>query len=94
MTQFEIFAGIDWPIQTRQVAVVDADGEILGERAFAHNGEGLAAMADWILGRSPDGRAAAAIEKPHGPEVDALLGRGVAVEAGAINPGKPYRRFG
>ena len=80
MTQFEIFAGIDWPTQTRQVAVVDADGEILGERAFARNGEGLAAMADWILGRSPDGRAAA-IEKPHGPEVDALLERGVALPA-------------
>ena len=45
-TQFEIFAGIDWPTQTHQVAVVDADGKILGERAFAHNGEGLAAMAD------------------------------------------------
>ena len=90
MTQFEIFAGIDWPTQTHQVAVVDADGEILGERAFAHNGEGLAAMADWILGRSPDGRAAAAIEKPHGPEVDALLERGVAVFA--LNP-KQLDRF-
>ena len=67
MTQFEIFAGIDWPTQTRQVAVVDADGEILGERAFAHTGEGLAAMADWILGRSPDGRAAAAIKKSSVP---------------------------
>ena len=90
MTQFEIFAGIDWPTQTRQVAVVDADGKILGERAFARNGEGLAAMADWILGRSPDGRAAAAIEKPHGPEVDALLERGVAVFA--LNP-KQLDRF-
>ena len=41
MNQFEIFAGIDWPTQTRQIAVVDADGKILGERAFACNGEGL-----------------------------------------------------
>ena len=67
MTQFEIYAGIDWPAQTHQVAVVDADGEILGEREFAHSGDGLAEMADWILGHSPDGKAAAAIEKPHGP---------------------------
>ena len=83
MTQFEIFAGSDWPTQTRPVAVVDADGEILGERAFARNGEGLATMADWILGRNPDGRAAV-IEKPHGPEVDALLERGVAVFASSV----------
>ena len=36
MTQFEIYSGIDWSTRTHQVAVVDADGEILGERAFAH----------------------------------------------------------
>ena len=90
MTQFEIYAGIDWPAQTHQVAVVDADGEILGEREFAHSGDGLAEMADWILGHSPDGKAAAAIEKPHGPEVDALLERGAAVFA--LNP-KQLDRF-
>ena len=90
MTQFEIYAGIDWSTQTHQVAVVDADGELLGERAFAHSGDGLAEMADWILGRCPGGEAAAAIEKPHGPEVDALLERGVAVFA--LNP-KQLDRF-
>ena len=58
MTQFEILAGIDWSAQTRKVAVVDADGELLGEREFAHSGDGLAEMADWILGHSPDGKAA------------------------------------
>ena len=66
MTQFEILAGIDWSAQTHQVTVVDADGELLGEREFAHSGDGLVEMADWILGHSPDGKAAAAIEKPHG----------------------------
>ena len=35
MTQFEIYSGIDWSTRTHQVAVVDADGELLGERAFA-----------------------------------------------------------
>ena len=90
MTQFEIYAGIDWSTQTHQVALVDADGELLGERAFAHSGDGLAEMADWILGRCPDGEAAAAIEKPHGPEVDALLERGIAVFA--LNP-KQLDRF-
>ena len=90
MTQFEIYAGIDWSTRTHQVALVDADGELLGERAFAHSGDGLAEMADWILGHCPEGQAAAAIEKPHGPEVDALLERGVAVFA--LNP-KQLDRF-
>ena len=70
--------------------MADADGELLGERAFAHSGDGLAGMADWILGHCPEGEAAAAIEKPHGPEVDALLERGVAVFA--LNP-KQLDRF-
>ena len=84
MTQFQIFAGIDWSAKSHQVAVIDADGKILGEQAFAHSGEGLAAMADWILGHGPEGSVAAAIEKPHGPEVEALLERGAAVFA--LNP--------
>ena len=84
MAQFEFFAGIDWSTTLHQVAVIDANGEILGERGFAHSGEGLAAMAGWILGHGPAGSVAAAIEKPHGPEVDALLERGGAVFA--LNP--------
>ncbi len=90
MTQFEIYAGIDWSTQTHQIVAVDADGELLGERTFAHSGDGLAGMADWILGHCPEGEAAAAIEKPHGPEVDALPERGVAVFA--LNP-KQLDRF-
>ena len=42
------------------------------------------------LGTAPTARAAAAIEKPHGPEVDALLERGAAVFA--LNP-KQLDRF-
>ena len=90
MTQFEIFAGIDWSTKVHQVAIVDAAGVVLGEQKFAHSGDGLAAMADWILGHSSEGKAAAAIEKPHGPEADALLERGIAVFA--INP-KQLDRF-
>ena len=92
MMQFEIFAGIDWSAKVHQVAVADAGGEVLGEQAFAHSGDGLAAMADWILECESEsgGRAAVAIEKPHGPEVDALLERGIAVFA--LNP-KQLDRF-
>ena len=81
MMQFEIFAGIDWSTKVHQVAVADAGGEVLGEQAFARSGDGLAAMADWILEHESEGKAAVAIEKPHGPEVDALLERGIAVFA-------------
>ncbi|MXZ71553.1 MAG: IS110 family transposase [Acidobacteria bacterium] len=43
------FVGVDWGTQKHQACVVDADGEVIGERAFEHGGEGLSAMADWLL---------------------------------------------
>ena len=49
MMQFETFAGINWSAKVHQIAVADAAGEVLGEQAFARSGDGLAAMADWIL---------------------------------------------
>ena len=45
-------------------------------------------MANWILGHSPNGKAAAT-EKPHSPEVDALPERGTAVFA--LNPLNPMQ---
>src|SRR3546814_9476438 len=49
------FVGIDWGSQDHQVHVSDAAGVRLGARSFPHDGAGLAAMAEWILGH---GRAA------------------------------------
>ena len=43
------FVGVDWASETHHVRVSDARGRKLGARAFAHSGEGLAAMAAWIL---------------------------------------------
>lgn len=58
---------------------------MVGERAFAHGGAGLAALCDWIVSVAGDpGTVAVAIEVPHGPVVDTLLDRGFAVHA--INP--------
>ena len=57
MMQFEIFAGSDWSTKLHQVADADAGGKVLGEQAFARSGDGLAAMADWILERESEGRA-------------------------------------
>jgi hypothetical protein len=41
------FAGIDWATETHQVCLIEAEGgKIIGERAFAHGGEGLAELCD------------------------------------------------
>src|SRR5215203_3487260 len=82
---FRWFAGIDWGSAKHQVCLLDGAGKVVGERAFAHGGAGLAALCDWLVSAAGDpGSVAVAIEVPHGPVVDALLDRGFAVHA--INP--------
>src|SRR5215207_10766771 len=82
---FRWFAGIDWGSAKHQVCLLDEAGTVMGERAFAHGGAGLAALCDWLMSMPGDaGAVAVAIEVPHGPVVDALLDRGFAVYA--INP--------
>src|SRR5256885_16154869 len=63
------FVGVDWASETHHVRVSDARGRKLGARAFAHSGEGLAAMAAWILeltGAAPEA-VLVGIEGAHGP---------------------------
>ena len=86
------FVGVDWASQSHHAVVVDATGRKLGERGFRHGGEGLAAMAAWILALTeaePD-TVAVAIEAPHGPVVETLMARGFRLHA--INP-KQLDRF-
>ena len=45
------FVGIDWASQSHQVCLVDAHGECLGERAFAHGGPGIEELCDWLIAR-------------------------------------------
>ena len=79
------FAGVDWGSERHQVCLLDAAGQVVGERAFRHGGAGLAALCDWLVSVAGEPeRVAVAIEVPHGPVVDALLDRGFAVHA--INP--------
>src|SRR3954453_17651839 len=79
------FAGVDWGSETHHVCLVDAAGAVVGERAFAHGGAGLAALCDWLVSLAGHSSSVAvAIEVPHGPVVDTLLDRGFAVHA--INP--------
>src|ERR671932_2317358 len=79
------FAGIDWGSAKHQVCLLDEAGKVVGERAFAHGGAGLAALCDWLVSLAGDpGSVAVAVEVPHGPVVDMLLDRGFAVHA--LNP--------
>jgi transposase len=86
------FVGVDWASQTHHVRLLDAKGYTLGERGFAHGGEGLAEMEAWILGLTRSGAEAVcvAIEVPHGPVVESLMEHGFRVHA--INP-KQLDRF-
>src|SRR3954471_11934716 len=79
------FAGVDWGSERHQVCLLDEAGTVVGERAFRHDGAGLAALCDWLVSLAGGANAVAvAIEVAHGPVVDALLDRGFAVHA--INP--------
>ncbi|BDV41006.1 IS110 family transposase [Methylocystis bryophila] len=40
------FVGVDWASRTPHVRLSDAKGAKIGERTFAHRGEGLKDMAD------------------------------------------------
>src|SRR5271166_1588508 len=87
------FAGVDWATETHQVCIVEAQaGKIIGERAFAHGGAGLAEMCDWLVSTSGEEppTVAVAIEAPHGPVVEILLERRFQVDA--VNP-KQLDRF-
>ena len=73
--------------------LTDGDGRKVGEKVFKHGGEGLAAMADWLIatsGADDPVQIRIAIEVPHGPVVETLIERGFMVHA--INP-KQMDRF-
>src|SRR3954452_11038613 len=79
------FAGVDWGSEKHQVCLLDGADAVVGERAFRHDGAGLAALGDWLVSLAGGANAVAVvIEVPHGPVVGALLDRGFAVHA--INP--------
>lgn len=82
----KFFAGVDWGSEFHQVCVIDQAGSILGEQSFAHGGEGLGEMVQWILevSRSASQQIGVAIEIPHGPVVETLMKHGFG--AYSVNP--------
>jgi transposase len=83
-----LFVGVDWASKEHQVCTIGT-GEPQ-QRAFPRDADGLGAMVAWLLDQAPASEIAIAIETPHGPVVEALMDRGVAVFA--INP-KQLDRF-
>lgn len=86
------FVGVDWASEDHVVRLSDALGAKVGERSFKHGGEGLSALAAWILEltEAPPDAVHIAIEVPHGPVVESLMEHGFRVYA--INP-KQLDRF-
>lgn len=89
---FEFFVGIDWGSQAHQVCVLNAQGEILGERQVLHTAAALEECFGWLEKLSGGERRAmaVAIEVPRGPLVETLLERGLTVFS--LNP-KQLDRF-
>jgi transposase len=86
----EWFVGIDWGSETHQVAVVDREGKLVDEFAIAHDGDGLASMADRLLNDRAIASIIVGIETRWNAAGETLLERGVRVFS--INP-KQSDRF-
>lgn len=88
----KLWVGIDWATELHQVCVLNHSGALLTERAIRHHPEELGEMCAWLAQLSTDqeSEVCVAIEIPHGPLVEVLVERGIAVYA--INP-KQLDRF-
>jgi transposase len=71
-----VTAGIDWARDDHAVSVVDARGREVSRCMIEHSAAGLRELAA-VLARAGAGEAA--IERPDGPVIDALLSAGVTV---------------
>lgn len=84
--------GIDWSRDDHAVSVVDAAGRQVERFTVAHTDAGLTALTRRLTGC---GVAEAAIERPDGPVVEALLGAGITVVVISPNQLKNLRsRYG
>jgi transposase len=90
--EFDWYVGIDGGGAAHQVCVLDAAGRLAGERAVAHAGADLAALAAWLheLAGPSLARVAVGLESRHAGPVALCLEHGAAVFA--INP-KQLERF-
>jgi transposase len=86
------YAGIDWATDAHAVCVVDDHGQVIVEFEVAHTADGLGELCGRI---ERAGARRAAIERPDGPVVDALLNAGLEVVVVASRSVKALReRYG
>lgn len=85
MQGHDFFVGIDWGYELHQACLIDGQGETVAERKFEH-GKGLNDLSRWLQEQMGDGLLAVAIETPHGPVVETMMERGLAVYS--VNPGQ------
>lgn len=86
------YVGIDWGSEEHAVCLLDASGQVCGERRVAHTAVAVHEAIAWIrarTGAAPEA-IAVAIETPRGVLVDTLIDQGFRVFA--INP-KQLDRF-
>ncbi|MGD0749726.1 MAG: IS110 family transposase [Streptosporangiaceae bacterium] len=87
-----VTSGIDWARDDHAMSVVDARGREISRRTVKHSAAGLRELTD-ALTRA--GAREAAIERPDGPVIDALLEAGIIVVVISPNQVKNLRgRYG
>jgi transposase len=87
-----VTCGIDWARDDHAVSVVDARGREISRHTIEHSAAGLRELVS-VLARAGAGEAA--IERPDGPVVDALLAAGITVVVISPNQVKNLRgRYG
>lgn len=90
--EFAVLVGVDWGHEQHHVCALTAAGTLVLERAIPNEPRALGEVLEAVqraAGGDP-GRVAVAIEIPHGPVVETVLERGMAVFA--LNP-KQLDRF-
>ena len=88
----DVTCGIDWARDDHAVSVVNARGREISRQTIAHSAAGLRELIS-VLARA--GAAEAAIERPDGPVIDALLSAGITVVVISPNQIKNLRgRYG
>jgi hypothetical protein len=84
-----VFVGIDWASTEHQVCLTGIGDPV--QRTFAHDAHSVGALVYWLCVQAEQpNQVAVAIETPHGPIVEALMDRGIALFA--IKP-KQLDRF-
>ena len=69
-------AGVDWATDTNELCIVDGAGRVVTRRNLVHDAAGIRQLVDALVAHDV---TRAAIERPDGPVVDALLAAGLDV---------------